>query len=218
MTTSAAAEDLTARARIRGAAMQHFGELGYERASLRVIAETAGVSPGLVRHHFGSKQGLREACDEHLIKMIRQVNDQTREGLAAGALNSVLSARAAIGPYHLYLTRALAEGAASAPFDELVRLTVPWLLEADKSRPDPPAVDAKIRAALVTAMALSIGVLHEHISRAMGVDVFSPEGDRLLARGLIDIYSHPMLSLEDAGRILAAIDEAEATSPQGESQ
>jgi AcrR family transcriptional regulator len=198
--------------------MQHFGEFGYEGASLRGIAETAGVSPGLVRHHFGSKQGLRDACDEHLIKTIRQVNDQTREGLASGALSSVLAARAAVRPYQVYMVRSLAEGSAGALFDELARLTVPWLLEADKSRPDPPTVDAKIRAAIVTAMALAVGVLHEHVSRAMDVDVHSSEGDRLLARALIDLYSHPLLSLEDAGRIITALDEAESTSPQGESR
>ncbi|WP_170222823.1 TetR/AcrR family transcriptional regulator [Nonomuraea turkmeniaca] len=216
---AAAPEDLTARARIRDAAMQHFGDLGYEGATLRGIAETAGVSPGLVRHHFGSKQGLREACDEHLIRMIRQVNDQTRAGMASGALTSVLAARSAlVGPYQRYMTRALAEGAAGALFDELVRLFVPWLNDADKSRPDPPTVDVKIRAAIGVAMGLSIGVLHGHISRTIGVDVSSPEGDRLLARALVDIYSHPMLSIEDAGRILRALDEAESSSPQGESR
>ncbi|WP_327581311.1 TetR family transcriptional regulator [Nonomuraea sp. NBC_00507] len=218
MTTAAAPEDLTARARIRDAAIQHFGDHGYEGATLRGIAETAGVSPGLVRHHFGSKQGLREACDEHLIRMIRQVNEQTRAGMASGALASVIAARSALGPYQRYMMRALAEGAASALFDELVRQSVPWLVEADKSRPDPPTVDVKIRAAIVVAMAVSVGVLHGHVSRAMGVDVSSPEGDRLLARGLVDIYSHPLLSIEDAGRILRALDEAESSSPQGESR
>lgn len=47
-------------------------------------------------------------------------------------------------------------------------------------------------------MALSITVLHQHISRAAGVDVLSPAGDNILARALIDIYSHPLLSLDEA--------------------
>ncbi|MFB4279607.1 TetR/AcrR family transcriptional regulator [Nonomuraea sp. MTCD27] len=218
MTTAAAPEDLTARARIRDAAIQHFGELGYERASLRGIAETAGVSPGLVRHHFGTKQGLREACDEHLIRMIRQTNDHARAGFTSGALDSALAARAIPESQRRYMMRALAEGSAGALFDELVRLTVPWLLEADRSRPDPPAVDVRIRAAIATSMALSVGILHEHLSRAIGADVSSPRGDRLLARGLVDLYSHPLLSLEDARRIQAALDEAERTSSEGESR
>ncbi|HEX4811147.1 MAG TPA: TetR family transcriptional regulator [Nonomuraea sp.] len=218
MTTAAAPEDLTARARIRDAAMQHFGELGYERASLRVIAETAGVSPGLVRHHFGSKQGLREACDEHLVRLLRRSDDEVRSGLASGALESALAARAFPEPQRRYMLRALAEGSANALFDELVRLTVPWLLEADRTRTDPPAVGVEVRAAISTAMALSVGILHEHLSRVMGVDVSSPEGDRLLARGLVEFYSHPLLSLDDARRILAALDEAERTSSEGEAR
>jgi TetR/AcrR family transcriptional regulator, regulator of cefoperazone and chloramphenicol sensitivity len=31
------------------------------------IAAAAGVSPGLVIHHFGSKDGLREAVDAHVL-------------------------------------------------------------------------------------------------------------------------------------------------------
>lgn len=50
------------------AAMRHFGEDGFERAAIRGIAVEAGV---LVRHHFGSKQALREVCDVHLIKLIQ---------------------------------------------------------------------------------------------------------------------------------------------------
>jgi AcrR family transcriptional regulator len=55
--------DLTARARIREAALRHFAEEGYQGATIRAIAGTAGVSPGLLRHHFGSKEELRAACE-----------------------------------------------------------------------------------------------------------------------------------------------------------
>ncbi len=69
-----ASEDLTARARIREAALSHFAEEGYERATVRGIARTAGVSPGLLRHHFGSKQELRQACDEYVAGVLRRIN------------------------------------------------------------------------------------------------------------------------------------------------
>jgi AcrR family transcriptional regulator len=90
--------DLTARARIREAALLHFGEHGFERATIRGIAETAGVSSGLVRHHFGSKQALREACDAHLVAVVRRLNDQVRADLAPDDVNYVATARAAMGP------------------------------------------------------------------------------------------------------------------------
>ncbi|GAA1018215.1 hypothetical protein Aple_034200 [Acrocarpospora pleiomorpha] len=197
-------EDLTARARIRDAAMWHFGDHGYERATIRGIAETAGVSPGLVRHHFGSKEGLREACDEYLIKTVRRLNDEAREFRRPGNA-SILAGRAEARPYMTYLARALVEGSAAPLFDEMVRLSEEWLAEGDRARPDPPASDLRTRAAVGTAMALSISILHQHVSRAIGVDVFSPEGDLLLARALIDIYSHPVMSLEDAALARAAL-------------
>jgi AcrR family transcriptional regulator len=64
-------EDLTARARIRDAAVRRFGIEGFG-ASVRAIAADAGVSPGLVIHHFGSKDALRAVCDEHVLRVIRE--------------------------------------------------------------------------------------------------------------------------------------------------
>src|SRR5262249_41433285 len=63
-------EDLTARARIRDAALTLFAERGIEGATIRDIAKAAGVSSGLVRHHFGSKEGLRDACDSHALERL----------------------------------------------------------------------------------------------------------------------------------------------------
>ncbi|UKD54823.1 TetR/AcrR family transcriptional regulator [Amycolatopsis sp. FU40] len=192
-------DDLTARARIRDAAMRHFGEYGFERATIRGIAVEAGVSLGLVRHHFGSKQALREACDAHLIKLLRQLNDQVPEDLATSVTaNPVAAARIAVGPYRDYLVRALVEGGVAPLFDEMVDLGTSRLVAADRQRTDPPTVNPKVRAAIGAAMALSITVLHQHISRAAGIDILSPAGDNMLARALIDIYSHPQLSLDEA--------------------
>jgi AcrR family transcriptional regulator len=46
------------REAIENAARRNFGELGYERTTIRAIAEEAGVDPALVVHFFGSKQQL----------------------------------------------------------------------------------------------------------------------------------------------------------------
>src|ERR1700740_3710142 len=63
------ADDLTAAARIRDAAIEQFGEHGLG-VGLRSIAEAAGVSAALVIHHFGSKDGLRKACDDYVAEAI----------------------------------------------------------------------------------------------------------------------------------------------------
>jgi AcrR family transcriptional regulator len=194
--------DLTARARIREAALRHFAEEGYQGATIRAIAGTAGVSPGLLRHHFGSKEELRAACDEYVFEILRRMNGQLLDDLS-----SVAAAQSAAKPLQRYIARALADGSATAAplFDEMVTLTEQWLARADETRPDPPAVDRRIRAALVTAMAAGLPLLHEHVSRAIGADMFGPAGERVLSLGLLDLYSHQLLSAETAAAAEAGL-------------
>lgn len=59
--------DLTGRARLREAALRLFAERGFEATSARAVAAAAGLSPALVMHHFGSKEGLRAAVDEEVL-------------------------------------------------------------------------------------------------------------------------------------------------------
>lgn len=47
-----------AREDILEAARATFGEVGYERATIRAIAGAADVDPALVHHYFGSKEDL----------------------------------------------------------------------------------------------------------------------------------------------------------------
>jgi AcrR family transcriptional regulator len=46
------------REAIAEAARRCFGEVGYDRAGIRDVAELAGVDPALVMHYYGSKQKL----------------------------------------------------------------------------------------------------------------------------------------------------------------
>lgn len=52
------------RQRLIGAALKLFGQVGYTRASTRLIAETAGVNEVTLFRHFGSKKNLLMACME----------------------------------------------------------------------------------------------------------------------------------------------------------
>lgn len=60
-------EDLTAKARIRNAALDLYAQYGEDRVSLRDIASAAGVTLGLVQHHFKTKAGLRDAVDQLVV-------------------------------------------------------------------------------------------------------------------------------------------------------
>jgi AcrR family transcriptional regulator len=192
-------DDLTAKARIRDAAMALFGEVGYERATTRAIAERAGVTSGLIRHHYGSKERLLAACDDWIIERLRGLEAQATAG--AGALSPVQS----LGPYHRYLTRALFEGRAAAVFDHMAAATGTWLAVADRTRPDAPEVPVHARAAVQTAFALAVGMLAGHVSRGMQTDITTPEGEQLLLRTLLDLYSHPLLTPEQAEHYRAGL-------------
>ena len=50
--------DSGTREAIRAAAIEQFAERGYDRPSMRSIAQQAGVDPALVSHYFGSKHAL----------------------------------------------------------------------------------------------------------------------------------------------------------------
>ncbi len=83
--------DLTARARIRDAAVLSFAVHGFG-VGLRAIAKDAGVSAALIVHHFGSKDGLRAACDEHVLAAIRDVKTETVTGATVSSLFAQLVA------------------------------------------------------------------------------------------------------------------------------
>ncbi|WP_433873720.1 TetR/AcrR family transcriptional regulator [Saccharopolyspora sp. CA-218241] len=200
-------EDLTARARIRDAALRLFGEQGFDRATIRSIADAAGVSSGLVRHHFGSKEALRDECDAYLARALVRLNDQVRAHMSTSETNYLAVAVSVFAPYRSYIARTLVEGRVAPLFDTLTDLGAERLAELDEKRADPPEVSRDARATVAAAMSLSVSVLYEHVSRRLGVDVFSAEGQGLLARILLDIYSHPWLDPEEAATLRARLPE-----------
>lgn len=79
-----AAGDLTAKARIRNAALQLLATKGSANTTIREIAKAAGVTHGLVVHHFTNKDGLRRAVREHVINLVREALESIPgEGSAA---------------------------------------------------------------------------------------------------------------------------------------
>lgn len=67
--------DLTSAAKLRLSALELYAKRGEKDAGLRDIARHAGVAPGLVRHHFGSKEGLTRAVDDDIIDLVRATLD-----------------------------------------------------------------------------------------------------------------------------------------------
>jgi AcrR family transcriptional regulator len=102
-------DDLTAVARIRDAAIEQFGEHGFG-VGLRSIAETAGVSAALVIHHFGSKDGLRKACDDYIAEEIRSTKSEAMNSSDPGTWFAQLAAIDEYAPMMAYLVRSMQSG------------------------------------------------------------------------------------------------------------
>ena len=58
------------RARIVAAALKLFGERGFDGASTREIATSAGVNAPALQYYFDSKEGLYLACVEHIVSRV----------------------------------------------------------------------------------------------------------------------------------------------------
>jgi AcrR family transcriptional regulator len=103
--------DLTARARIRDAAIDCFADNGFD-APFRAIAARADVSPGLITHHFGSKAALRAECDAEVLRRYRAVKADAVARPSAHLLEG-LTAPGASANVLVYILRAIHAGGAS---------------------------------------------------------------------------------------------------------
>ena len=205
------AEDLTARARIRDAALRLFAERGLDGTTIRDIAKEAGVSGGLIRHHFGSKDDLRAACDSYALDQLMRIKEQAvLDGqLANPAFMS--AAHPTVLLTYRYLARSLVDGspAAESMFDEMVELCEAWLAQHNPGQ----MADPRGYSAALVAMQSGLLMMHGQLSRWLGADIFTAEGHLRLAGALIDFYSQPLLSPELAEQARATVRQLQAGQP-----
>jgi AcrR family transcriptional regulator len=189
-TAGPAFEDLTARARIREAAIRLFTEHGVEETAILDIAKAAGVSGGLIRHHFGSKDGLAVACDTYVFsELLRFKREALVQGQADPEFLVTLDARQVL--LRRYFGRAMIDGspAAASKFDEIVDGTQQWF--TDQSGFD--LADTRACAAVMASMTIGVLAMQDHIARALGEDPLSPRVQQRIALAYGDIYSPALL-------------------------
>ncbi|TMR07259.1 helix-turn-helix transcriptional regulator [Actinomadura soli] len=209
------AEDLTGRARIRDAALLEFAERGVKGATIRGIAKAAGVSPALVQHHFGTKEALREACDEYVIAAVREIKEESLQGGMASPGFMEIAMRTAL-PIQRYIARAMTDGsqAAATLFDDVVAYTMEVLETGRPGVARPTTDDLHAYAAVMTGMSLGTFVLNEHMSRALGADVLTSEGYPRMALAMVDIYDDRLLSPELVAQARAGLKSMLASGGQ----
>ncbi len=178
---------------------------GIGALSARRVAEHVGVSAGSVIHHFGSMEGLRQSCDEHVAAVIRHLKEQTFSSGPELDLTSVLRANQG-PPLAGYLAAALTEDspAVNQLVDDLVDDAVASLahgVEFGMVLPTGDEEAARSRAVVITLWSLGALVLHRHLWRLLQADLVATGQDQeaSLAR-----YAAPAYELLSRGLFTAA--------------
>jgi AcrR family transcriptional regulator len=200
-----APDDRTARAVIRDEALRLFAEHGPDAVTVRQIAAAAGVSPGLIIHHFGAKDGLREAVDAHVLDMFGAMfGELTTADLydpsAAGSLaEAVVRHLPPDSPVPAYLRRLLLAG--GDPGRELFRR----LYEGSRAALDAMSeaglaasgADPAVRAAILMSNDLAVLLLREQLAEVLGEDPLSAAGMARWGREMLAIYAAGLMAGPD---------------------
>lgn len=176
-------------------ATQMFAAEGPERVTIRAIAATAGVSPALVIHHFGSRAGLRQAVEERVVARFNALIAQLETSEVAAAAHGVgeLIARVVDDEPAVFsfIRRMMVEGgpSADAAFLSLFAATKRTLAALDQIGATQPTDDEDTRAAFLLANDLAVLLLRDRISTATGVDPLAGEGLRRWVAEVMAVYS-----------------------------
>lgn len=192
--------DLTARATIRNQALRLFAERGPDAVTVRQIAAAARVSPALVLHHFGSKDGLREAVDTYAAHTfdalldadsVPAVADLLREGGGASIAEAIGRGLPSDSPLPAYLRRLLLSGDAAG--SELFRRWHAATARLVRAMADEGLAartgDAELRAAVLLANDLSMLLLRDLVASVIGIDPLTPEGLARWGNAVTDLYA-----------------------------
>jgi len=208
----AAEDDRSTRARIRDAAMRQFARYGFRGATVRGIAREAGVSPGLVQHHFGTKQALREACDEYAFSIFQRAADEGYRGGAVGNPDFIADILGTMMPIMDYIVAQMASGSptASSWFQQFVDLNSRALEQGVLGSPLPEDQDVTAIAAVVASIQLGFVMMWEHLLRALDAEPNDPSAIVRIGRARLFVVSGGLFDPDVVERIREGLDRYEA--------
>lgn len=212
----AASADLTAQARIRNAAIELFARDGFQKTNLRAVAAMAGVSAGLVIHHFGSKEGLRSVCDEHVLKiLIQRARDDTQPAGMQDVLRDYLADPEGYRLHIQYMARAMDEDSAAATMlvNTMVDETEALLRAGVADGTMRPSSDPRAMAVLQVTISLAMLTMAPPLARSLGFESFGPEVLHRIAMPTLELYTHGLYADDTTLKAAQAAWDASPDSP-----
>jgi AcrR family transcriptional regulator len=173
-------EERSSIERIRTAALRSFATYGASATSLRTVAEAAGVSVGLVQHHFANKAGLVKAVDDYVLGVVIAIIAQPMSGPPADSLNEMGNRVTQLVAEHPgvvdYFGRALIDGSplGAMIFDTLVgNGTARWHQRSERGETLP---DVDLTWAAINSLVLALGtlILRTHVERHLPEPLVTP--------------------------------------------
>ncbi|PYG01884.1 transcriptional regulator, TetR family [Georgenia satyanarayanai] len=159
---------------------------------MRKIAATAGVSPGLVIHHFGSKDGLRAACDDHVFELLTNTK---RENATRSPL--VVAEMLSHGPMRIsaeYLLTSLLDPSEQGQrfFDHYVEVIEQIIEEGFAGYVLRKAEDRRAQATAVAMLGLAPMLLEPRVRHSLGTEDLFASMTRLTPY-LFDLYRYGLI-------------------------
>ncbi|MFR0357161.1 TetR/AcrR family transcriptional regulator [Streptomyces sediminimaris] len=194
-------DDRTTRAVIRDEALRLFAASGPDAVTVRQIAVAAGVSPGLVVHHFASKEGLRSEVDAYVLDVFEtMLGELTGEGGAElldpgagpGSLSEVFARHLPDGsPLPGYVRRLLVSDtdAGRVLFRRLYGLSGAALDGLAAAGLAAPGRDPAVRAAFLLANDMALFLLRDRLTEVLGTDPLSADGMTRWAPEMLSVYA-----------------------------
>ena len=166
--------------RIRHAALTSIATQGASATSLRAVAADAGVSLGLVQHHFATKAGLVKAVDDYVLGVVIAIIAQPIPAPPADSLNEMGNRVTQLVAEHPevvdYFGRALIDGSPLGVmiFDTLLgNGTARWHQRSERGETRP---DIDLTWAAINSLVLALGtlILRTHIERHLPEPLATP--------------------------------------------
>ena len=185
--------------RIRDAAVARFGRDGFD-VGLREIAADAQVSAALVIHHFGSKDALRAACDEHVHAVLVGAKSDAMREASPAAVIAQLATIEQYAPVFAYMVRSLMAGGppAAAFVDRLVDDAEVYLAAGVEAGTVRPSRDPHGRARALAAMTVGTLLMTE-LDAAVGRGVAPTQDPATAVVAMSDATIVPGLELYTHG-------------------
>ena len=186
--------------RLRDAALALFADRGYAATTVRAIAERAGVTPGLVVHHYGTKEALRDAVDRYVLASITAAfadlpaisRDDDHLAIRLQGFRVLFQERPYMGRY---IRRSLLESTdgADALFDQIVTVSRDLFAPLRAAGLAKPTDDPDAQVLLAMLVGMLPALVPRQIERHLGISLRSDEGLQRWTRAEYEFLTHGAL-------------------------